>query len=148
MIRTRTHGFSLIELMIVVGLIAVLAGISVPMIAAGMKRYSLITVSQQVVSTIRSARTQAVGKNATLRVRFSYPADGQYQILDIADAEVGAVQYLPQGTTFGTVSSDLQLDPSGRVTALTGVPPVTIVVSNGDENKTITVSASGRVQLP
>jgi prepilin-type N-terminal cleavage/methylation domain-containing protein len=148
MIRTRTDGFSLIELMIVAGLIGVLAGISAPQIAAGMRRYSLISASQQVVSTIRAARAQAVGKNVTLRVRFNHLAAGQYQILDSADAAVGSVQYLPDGADFGAVSGDLQFDTSGRVTPLAGVAPATIVVSNGDENRTITVSASGRVQLP
>ena len=150
MIRTRTDGFSLVEVMIVAGLVTVLAAMSVPTITAGMRRYSLISASQQVVSTIRAARSQAVGKNATLRVRFNYPADGQYQILDEADAAVGGVQYLPGGADFGDVSGDLEFSTSGRVTALSGVAPVTIVVSNGDDdqNKTITVSASGRVQLP
>lgn len=150
MTRTRTDGFSLIELLIVVGLIAVLAGMSAPAITAGMRRYSLISASQQVVSTIRAARSQAVGRNATLLVRFNYPADGQYQIVNIANVAVGGIQYLPDGADFGDVSDDLQISTSGRVTGVTGPPPVTIVVTNGDDdqNRTITVSASGRVQLP
>lgn len=149
MIRTRTHGFSLIELMIVVGLIAVLTGISVPMIAAGMKRYSLISASQQVVSTIRSARNQAVGKNVSLRVRFNSPAAGQYQIVDTAGATVSGTQYLPEGADFDGVSGDIEINASGRVSPFGGgAMPATIVVSNGDEDRTITVSASGRVQLP
>ena len=148
-IRTRAEGFSLIELVIVVALIAVLAGLSVPAIEAGMQRYSLISASQQVVSTIRSARHQAIGRNATLRVRFDYPAAGQYQVLDAADAAVGDVQYLPEGASFGAVSGDLQINTSGRVTDLAGNPAAaTIVVSNDDgQSRTITVSASGRVQL-
>ena len=149
MLRTRVGGFSLIELTVVVGLIAVLTAMSAPTIAAGMKRYSLISASQQVVSTIRLARYQAVGKNVTLRVRFNHLAPGQYQVLDGADAAVGALQYLPDGTAFFAVSDDLQIDTSGRVTGVAGAPPVTIVVSNEDaQNRTITVSASGRVQLP
>jgi len=154
MIRTRTRirsdGFSLIELLVVTGLIAVVAGAAIPSITAGMRRYSLITASQQVVSTIRAARHQAVGRNATLRVRFDHPATGQYQILDAADAAVGDVQYLPQGASFSTVSGDIEITTSGRMTDLAGVPTTeTIVVSNVDgQTRTITVSASGRVQLP
>ena len=147
---TRAGGFTLIELMVVLGLVSVVAGAAVPSIASGMRRYSLVSASQQVVGTIRSARHQAVGRNATLRVRFDYPANDQYQVLDAADAAVGAVQYLPQGAAFGTVSGDIQIDTSGRVTDLAGSPTTeTIVVSNEDgQSRTITVSASGRVQLP
>lgn len=150
MIRTRANGFSLIELMIVAGLIAVLASMAAPSIAAGMRRYSLITASQEVVSTIRLARHQAVGRNAILRVRFDYPAVGQYQVLDAADVAVGDVKFLPEGANFGAVSGDIQITTSGRVTDLAGNPTTeTIVVSNVDgQSRTITVSASGRVQLP
>ena len=150
MIRTRTDGFSLIELMIVVGLIAVLAGVAAPAVAAGMRRYSLITASQQIASTIRAARYQAVGRNVRLRVRFNHPQNGQYQVLDAADAAVGDVQFLPSGADFGAVSGDLEFGTTGRVTPLGGAPTTaTIVVSNDDnQSRTITVSASGRVQLP
>ncbi len=149
MIRTRADGFSLIELMIVAGLIAVLAGVAAPSIAAGMRRYSLITASQQIVSTIRAARFQAVGRNVTLRVRFNHPANGQYQVLDVADAAVGDVQFLPSGAAFSTVSGDIQISTSGRVTPLAGPPTLaTIVLSNVDsQTSTVTVSSSGRVQL-
>src|SRR5688500_18726187 len=51
MIRTRLDGFSLVELMIVVGLIAVLAGVAAPQVAAGMRQYSLISATQEVGST-------------------------------------------------------------------------------------------------
>ena len=147
----REAGFSLIELLIVVGLVAVLAGITVPAVAASMTRYSLISTSQQVVSTIRSARVQAVARNRTLRVRFNHPVDGQYQVLDSADAEVGEAQLLPDGADFGDISGDVEFNASGRATHVGGgAAPVTIVVSNGDEaqDRTITISASGRVELP
>lgn len=150
MIRTRTDGFTLIELMIVVGLISVLAAVSVPAIAAGMRRYSLITASQQVVSTIRAARLQAVGRNVTLRVRFNHPANGQYQVLDTADAAVGAVKFLPSGAKFDSVSGDIEINTSGRVRPLAGDPTLaTIVLSNeDDQTSTVTVSSRGRVRLP
>lgn len=150
MIRTRSDGYSLVEIMIVVGLVAVFAAMTAPVMSGAMKRYSLISASQQVVSTIRAARYQAVGKNIILRVKFDFPAPGQYQVVDSADVAVGAVNYLPDGADFGAVSDDIEINTSGRVTGLAGPAPVTIVVTNGDDdqNRTITVSASGRVQLP
>lgn len=149
MLRTRTDGFSLIELMIVAGLIAVLAGMAAPTIVAGMRVYPVISASQQVVGTIRTARNQAVGKNVILRVRFNSPAVGQYRIVDTAGAVVGGVHFLPDGADFGAVSSDIEIDTSGRMSPFgAGAMPATIVLTNGTQNRTITVSASGRVQLP
>lgn len=145
--RTRTDGFSLIELMIVVGLIGLVAGMSAPTITAGMRRYTLISATRQVVSTIRAARYQAVGRNQPLRVRFNYPASRQYQVLDEADAAVGEVQYLPDGASL-FASGDLEIDTSGRVTPTAGGSPAQAVVTNMYETRTITVSASGRVQTP
>ena len=150
MSRTGADGFTLLEILIVVGLIAVLAGATVPTLTDAIQRYSLMTASQEVVSTIRGARHQAVGQNRVLRVRFDFPAAGQYQVLDAADAAVGDVKTLPEGALFGAVSGDIQITTSGRMTDLAGnTTTETIVVSNDDgQTRTITVSASGRVQLP
>ena len=146
MSATRHDGFTLIELLLVVGLIAVLAAATVPSIAGGMRRFTLTTASQQVASTIRAARYQAIGKNATVRVRFDSPDDGQYQIeiLDGLDPNVGPAKWLPEGAAFSAVSGDIDIDPRGRVAT-----PVTIVLAGPDaDTRTISVSRSGRVELP
>jgi prepilin-type N-terminal cleavage/methylation domain-containing protein len=151
MARAREGGFSLIELMIVVALIATLAAITVPAVTGALTRYALISASQQVVSTIRSARVQAVGKNRVARVRFNFPAVRQYQAVDSAGVALGSAQTLPNGAVFGAVSGDVEFNTSGRAAHVGGgAAPVTIVVSNGTvaQNRTITISASGRVLLP
>lgn len=141
MVPARENGFSLIELMIVVALVAVLVGTTVPAMAGAMRRYELTTTSQQVVSTIRAARLQAVGRNMVLRVRFDFPAAGQYQVVDAADNAIGLVQSLADSVTFGAVA-DVQFNTSGRLAA-----PMAITVSNDDQTSTISVSASGQVRL-
>jgi Tfp pilus assembly protein FimT len=185
--RHGAAGFSLVDVMIVVALVAVLGAISAPAITTGMERYALISASQQAASTIRAARLQAVATNRTLRVRFNCPAAGQYRVVEVTgDAAIdtaadrcdeavypfpapdndpttlpnidGAVQRLPNGATFGAFV-DIELDPRGRATPLTACPacaplagtaPGTVLVSNGnaDQDRTITISRNGRVQLP
>ena len=147
MIRTRTEGFSLVELMIVMAVIAVLAGMTVPTIAAGMKRYTVLSAGQEVAGVIRSARMQAISRNATLTVQLNIPAAGQYRIVDVGGNVLGVVHALPTGLTVSGIPY-FQFTPQGRLPA--GSPAVTVVVSNGtaNDNRTITVSPSGRVQLP
>jgi prepilin-type N-terminal cleavage/methylation domain-containing protein len=149
MTRGHDRGFTLIEVLLVTALIVVIGGATVPTIAEGMKRYALTSASQQVASTIRTARYQAVGRNTSIRVRFDYPSDGQYQILDDEDAEVGPVKFLPQGASFDSISGDIEFNSSGRVTALGGALPVTVVLANSDgATRTVSVAGSGRVELP
>jgi prepilin-type N-terminal cleavage/methylation domain-containing protein len=179
-------GFSLIEILVVVALFSVLAATSAPAIQAGMQRYAVVSASQEVASTIRAARFQAVGSNRILRVRFNCPSPGKFRVVEYLAAATdaaadrcalsaypfppgdtdpatlpnldGAVQVLPSGMTFGA-ASDLQIATDGRVTPLAGCPscaavpgasPATIVVTNGntDDDRTLTVSRSGRLQLP
>jgi prepilin-type N-terminal cleavage/methylation domain-containing protein len=149
MTRARSSGFTLVELMLVVGLVAVLAAAAAPSIAGGMRRFTLTSASQQVASTIRTARYQAVGRNMTVRVRFDYPDEGQYQILDATDADViSSARLLLSGAAFSAISGDIEIDSQGRVTALAGTLPATITVANDADTRTISVSRSGRVELP
>ena len=141
----RHEGFSLVEIMIVVGLVAILAAITVPSVSGAVRQYELLTSGQQVVSTIRAARIQAVSRNQILKVRFDFPAAGQYQVVDAVDAAVGQPQTLA-GTgniTFGAFT-DVQFTTAGRLAA-----PVVITVTNGTaaQNRIINVSASGQVRL-
>ena len=145
MARAPERGFSLVEVMIVVGLVAILAAITVPSVAGALQRYELLTSAQQVVSTIRAARTQAVSRNQVLKVRFNFPAAGQYQVVDALDATVGQVQTLAGSgnITFGAFT-DVQFTTAGRIAA-----PIVVTVTNGTaaQNRTINVSASGQVRL-
>jgi prepilin-type N-terminal cleavage/methylation domain-containing protein len=66
----------------------------------------------------------------------------------------GQILRLGEDSQFGAVQ-DIQIDTSGRVTKLTGCPtcvssaaPATIALVNGYDTRTITVNASGQVQLP
>jgi prepilin-type N-terminal cleavage/methylation domain-containing protein len=146
MVPAREHGFSLVELMMVGAIAAVLAGVSIPSIAAAMKRYTVIQAGQQVVGTIRAARTQAVGTNQILHVHIDVEARS-HQILDAADAAIGPAMLLPTGAQFVGADADIEFDTSGRLDP--ALAPISIVVGDGDtaNNRTITVTTSGRVTL-
>ena len=144
-------GYSLVEVLLVTGIMAVVAAIAVPTVGAVMRRYALNNLSQQVAATIRSARYTAVAKNKVVRVRFNCPADDQYRMVEFTtsgaiddasdrcsastypypDADPmnppnvdGPVIVVPPGTELGTVA-DIEIDARGRLTPLTGCPVCT-----------------------
>jgi prepilin-type N-terminal cleavage/methylation domain-containing protein len=148
--RRGTAGYSLIEILVVVALVAVLAGMVAPAVTAAMDRYELISASQQVVSTIRAARIQAVARNSRVRTRVvqvAPPAPDEYQneLWDgAAWVALSGVNELADDLSFGG-SVNIQFETNGRMIGA----PVSITVSNGDaaQDRTISVSTSGQVQL-
>ncbi|OFW14992.1 MAG: hypothetical protein A3H29_03310 [Acidobacteria bacterium RIFCSPLOWO2_02_FULL_67_21] len=145
--RGQAEGFTLIEILIVVALIGILAGITAPTVKAGIDRYSVISAGQQVGSTVRAARFQAVARNRLLELRFDTGA-GTYQVFDdTTNVAVGNVQTLTAGVSFDAGTVDIPFETDGRPTA--GACPCTIIVTDGNAayDRTVTVSTSGRVQL-
>jgi prepilin-type N-terminal cleavage/methylation domain-containing protein len=63
-------GFSLVELLIVVGIIAVLAAVSLPAISNYLRFYKIKGAAQQVAGELQAARGKAINKNVNLGVVF------------------------------------------------------------------------------
>lgn len=142
------RGFTLLEVLLVSGLVVVMMAIAVPTVLAHMRAYALTTTMNTVSAEIRGARYAAVSKNRTVRVRFNCPAANQYRIVEVVgNAAIdnaanrcsetaypypdpnpaaapnldGPIMRLPQGAQFGAVR-DLEISTTGRVTPLTGCP--------------------------
>ena len=171
----REDGFTLLDMLLVVGLVGIMAAIAVPPAATAVRRYQLRAATREVAAQIRAARLRAVTSNRTMRVRFNCPAAGQFRVVEVVGVAAvdgaadrcsltaypypspappaarpnhdGPVVALPGQTGFGGFQ-DIDIAANGRVTPLAGGLPVTITVADNYENQNLTVSASGRVQLP
>jgi prepilin-type N-terminal cleavage/methylation domain-containing protein len=76
--RTRASGFSLIELMIVVAVMIVLAGIAVPVFGATLARSRIQTNASQMVQDLRLVRDSAISYQQDLYVYVcTSPASGR-----------------------------------------------------------------------
>ena len=171
----RHQGFTLIDIMFVVLLMGVLMAVTLPGATTASRRYNLIAATREVAAQVRVARLKAVTSNRTMRVRFNCPAPGLYRVVEVVnnaaidnaadrcssttypypDPNPAAlpdldepVMVLRGGITFGGVQ-DLDIAPTGRVTALTGALPATIGVTDSyGETQNVIVSATGRIQVP
>ena len=168
--RHRSNkGFSLLEMLIVIGITATLIGIAVPNMLQAIRFYRINSASRQVAAQIRTARLAAVTTNRTMIVRFNCPAARQYRFVEFTGDPVidnaanrcaapypdpdpvalpnndGPPRWLPDTMNFGAVQ-DLRISTTGLVTPLAGGVPAVIQVTNGALTRQITVSAAGRVQ--
>ena len=76
-------GFSLVDMICVVAVFAILAGISVPAFQNVTEGYKLGQTVREVERELQTARLKAVTANRPLRIRFNCPAAGQYRITEL-----------------------------------------------------------------
>ena len=82
--RSGEDGFSLIEILVVVGIIMAIAAVSLPAIGRFIRNYQIRGASQQVLGEIQTARNKAIMKNVNFGVVFVAlsPTTYQYVIED------------------------------------------------------------------
>ena len=138
-----TKGFSLIELLIVVGLFAVVTAMAIPQIQATLDGERLVTSRDNLAAELDLARTMAVSRNVTYEIQLDTSA-GTYQIVDTED-------------TNSPPRSLKQLEP-GIILANNPNPPIrffargystggsVVLVSARGNACTLTINRSGQVQ--
>jgi general secretion pathway protein H len=122
-------GVTLIELVVVLALMAILAGVAIPLLGPGVSTTELKSAARQVAAGLRLARSEAVAtrseatmlfdlENRTFRVGrgtqvHALPRDLQVKLFtaqaDLVDERTGAIRFFPDGGSNG-----------GRVTLAAG----------------------------
>ena len=155
------HGFTLIEIMIVMGLIGIAAAISVPVFIESSARNSLWTASERIGSTIRQTRLKAISQNTPYRMVFNCPSAGRLRSLVVTGVPLvddaadrcsqtldgdSAIFEMPTSVTFDSESATaLHVTGRGIFTAIGDSIPLTISVNYGATLRTLTVSATGQL---
>lgn len=79
--RRSQSGFTLLELLVVVALIAVMAAVSLPAIARFIRNYRIRSAVEEVKGDLQRARTTAIMKNVNLGVVFLVTSPTTYRFV-------------------------------------------------------------------
>jgi prepilin-type N-terminal cleavage/methylation domain-containing protein len=151
--RTRTdRGFTVVEMLMVVSMIAVLAVIGLPVMKDMTKSINLNEAARMVEREMQDARLKAVNSNRVIRVRLNCPSTGYIRSVEVlgtgadtatdrcmtapypfppADTDImtrpnfdGPVRVLPAGATVS--NRVLQFSPDGTAMEVVNGVPTTI----------------------
>ena len=141
--KTGHRGFSLIEMLVVIGILAITAIVTIPNVIAWRNGMQLRAAVNELRSDLESAKTRAVKENATVTVAFD-PTAGLYRMtyLDqVANTILLKSQTLPAGVR---ITSGNNTSFSSRGTA----DPCTIVLANQQgRTKSISISFIGKIEV-
>ena len=143
--REQERGWSLTELLIVLAIMGIMAGLAGPSYQALTAKVQARSATIEIASELRLARQLAMAKRERLRVIFDQ--EGRTITLRRADTEgiLHVYDYADKGVIVEEPSSgpELLFHPSGR-----SASPTTIRVRDSQGRKiTFTVSITGRVSI-
>ena len=81
--RRDERGLSLIDMLVVVAIMGIVAGIAIPSMTSSIDRMRLGQSTREVERELQTAKQRAVGKGRVIRVRFNCPVAGQYRIVEL-----------------------------------------------------------------
>ncbi|MBF0120180.1 MAG: GspH/FimT family pseudopilin [Desulfobacterales bacterium] len=148
-------GFTLTELMVVIGLIAILSGIAIPTFMGLIPRMKLNGAARQVFGDLSSAKMKAASLNRKVAVFFL--SDGhRYEICDDInkDGTVSQPEGEDQIKDIQTSYDDVVFDLSNTVSNIVFNPIGTtsssnsiITLKNSTSSKRIEINISGRIKI-
>jgi prepilin-type N-terminal cleavage/methylation domain-containing protein len=77
------RGFTLIDMLVVVALVGIILAMAVPGITGSLDRMRLGQTAREVERELQGAKSRAVSKGRTIRVRFNCPGPGEYRAVEI-----------------------------------------------------------------
>lgn len=109
-------GFSVVEMLIVIGLVGLLVAIGIPALDVWLERYRVRTAAQQIGANLQLQRMRAVSRNRQFSIAFDQ-AGGTYTLFDgrpDTGTPIGVPYELPFGVTFSDAGDPITLSFEGN----------------------------------
>jgi hypothetical protein len=143
--RRSERGTTITDLMVALGIGAVLLGIALPNFTAMRAPYALRSATTTIASDVAVARMRAIAQNRRQRLAFDENA-GTWALQEESAPgtfdTVGATRTLPTGCTFGTSPSSPIFDTRGMLAA-----PAALEVSCEAGTRIISVNVLGQATI-
>lgn len=140
--RDCIKGFTLIELIVVIVILAILVGIAVPVVNQTVERHKVAAYARELASDIRLVRHKNINGESMVRIQLlgdRYVIRRGMEILEIKDA--------PSGVRFlGTLGSQIYFSGTGVPLGM-GANTIHIINSYGNIYEVTIMVATGRVQV-
>lgn len=146
----RVSGFTVLELMVAIGIAAVVMGIAVPSFLTWLPTLRLSSAARQVATDLQVARMKAISQNRKFRLNFNTSTSYYVQADLDNNGTIGASENesgpfsLPDGITASPLGSTSEFYSRGTASA---VDTITLQNVNG-ETKSVQISTVGRVIIP
>lgn len=141
--KLRSAGFTLIELMVVLALVAVIAGVAIPNFKRLLEEHRVVSTTNSIVGLLNYARSEAVRRGGSVKVESK---DNAMTVTLTADGSTLRVLEPPPGNTVVT-DATVQFRASGMSDLVLGAPPVTFTICAGAaQGRDVSVARGGRVE--
>lgn len=137
------RGFTLVELMVTIAVLAILAGIGYPSFQELLASQRVRAASSSLYDSLLAARSEALMRNANATFVVTDLAAGWS--VQVGGAEVHAQSALP-GLSFNPSSPAIAYGPTGRLTAGANTA-ITVSASGTSAQRCIRLDTTGRPRL-